>query len=1044
MSATHRHCGFFLLRSPALPVAALQEITDHGVAARASNGGAEQGISFERAAVRERVQSWMADPGVREAIRVASPSLFSRLAAGGAREDVALSALRYLARMASRPTPFGLFAATTTGRIGARSVLRLAARDRWRRCARLDARAVAGMYRAALAVPSVRRAARLEPNTSLYEAGGRWRFAASRPVKGGVEYDLVAVEKSGALDLALATLRDDGATIDSLARTIAAAEDVSFEDAAEFVNELVATQVVTFDLAPPLTGQDPLATLRDRLAAIDDVALAPLRSTVADVESSLAQIDRSPPGGAVEALDRLDHALDAAALRDEESGCAVQVDLVAAPLEATLSEHLARELLRGVSLLSAVAPSYESALAAFRPRFVARFGEREVSLLAAVDPECGVPFGASEEVDAGVDDLERLLPARQASAGRTFGERDAALLALVSRALRDGADRIELDDAAVESLASRAPLALPEAFSVLATIAGSPAALHADEVMVHLKSVAAPSAANLLARFVHADDALAEAVHDLMRAEQARSEGAPLCEVVHQPREVVGNVTARPVLRDFEIVFLGGSGAAKPQRILASDLLLSVQSGRFVLRSRSLGRVLVPRLTTAHNFMSAKNLAAYQLLCALQQDEGTAMHLKWDWGCLSTAPFLPRVSSGRLLLSPARWRVEAADLPVRADAAGLAALGELRSRLRLPRRVLLSEGDNELPLDLESIVSLEWLLRAARRGKVTLTETAGSAAAPVACEDGDRAAEIVVPFVSRTPRPAIERAPRATVTHAASLPGSDWLYLKAYTGASEVDRVLVDRIAPVLRGRPWFFVRYRDPEPHVRVRVRGPRQELWGDVLPRLHDALAEACAQDLVARVQLDTYEPEEARYGGAEGVRLCEAVFCADASLAVAIAQETAASDPFRAHVALVVADAYLEAFGLDAAARYTLVDRWCEGLRGELEAPTELLKAIGARYRAEHDRIWSLLRGRAGDPEWSARPGLEPLLQEVSARVQEVRRGVEDGRVVAVGAHVAGSLVHMSMNRLLAPTPRRREALAYEVLRRFYAEARRVAAT
>jgi lantibiotic biosynthesis protein len=55
------------------------------------------------------------------------------------------------------------------------------------------------------------------------------------------------------------------------------------------------------------------------------------------------------------------------------------------------------------------------------------------------------------------------------------------------------------------------------------------------------------------------------------------------------------------VLREREIVYLGRSGAPADHQLPLTDLLVSVRDGRVVLRSRSLGREVVPRLTNAHN-----------------------------------------------------------------------------------------------------------------------------------------------------------------------------------------------------------------------------------------------------------------------------------------------------------------------------------------------------------------------------------------------------------------------------------------------------------
>jgi hypothetical protein len=51
---------------------------------------------------------------------------------------------------------------------------------------------------------------------------------------------------------------------------------------------------------------------------------------------------------------------------------------------------------------------------------------------------------------------------------------------------------------------------------------------------------------------------------------------------------------------------------------------------------------------------------AFRFLLAVSQQE-SATPLEWDWGDLSTSPFLPRVRYRSVTLASARWHVDHAD-----------------------------------------------------------------------------------------------------------------------------------------------------------------------------------------------------------------------------------------------------------------------------------------------------------------------------------------------------------------------------------------------
>src|SRR5262249_11307546 len=157
-------------------------------------------------------------------------------------------------------------------------------------------------------------------------------------------------------------------------------------------------------------------------------------------------------------------------------------------------------------------------------------------------------------------------------------------------------------------------------------------------------------------------------------------------EVVHLPEDCrTGNVLLRPALRDYEILYRGEGSVAAERQIPVTDLLVSVLGDQIVLRSQRLGRRVSPRLTSAHNFVG-RGQGIYRFLCMLQGQ--ATSRAGWDWGALRDAPFLPRVVSGQLVLSCARWlagKDELKPLGAVRDAERFRAVQKWRAERRLPR-----------------------------------------------------------------------------------------------------------------------------------------------------------------------------------------------------------------------------------------------------------------------------------------------------------------------------------------------------------------------
>jgi thiopeptide-type bacteriocin biosynthesis protein len=76
----------------------------------------------------------------------------------------------------------------------------------------------------------------------------------------------------------------------------------------------------------------------------------------------------------------------------------------------------------------------------------------------------------------------------------------------------------------------------------------------------------------------------------------------------------------------------------------------------------------------------------------------------------------------------------------------------------------------------------------------------------------------------------------------------------------------------------WFFLRYRDDEPHLRVRFHGEPPALNTHLLPAAHHWADDLATAGVISGIVLDTYRPEIDRYGGPELIEAAEHVFSAD----------------------------------------------------------------------------------------------------------------------------------------------------------------------
>ncbi|MBN8228494.1 lantibiotic dehydratase [Corallococcus macrosporus] len=1053
--------GFFVLRTPLLPFDELLA-WGRGLSASAaltsSTVDLEAAIERDQALLRDRLSAVIARPEVREALFLASPSLEEHLptwtsAPGGPHgEKLERTLVRYWQRMAARSTPFGLFAGNSLGLLTDTTRLRLPARETYRRHTRLDTDYVDALMEKLAGLPALREALRYHPNSSLYRVAGRLRYAESRRDGGSRTYRLVGVEPTPYLEATLERARA-GASLATLAQALVDADpDVSREEAAEYVDMLVENQLLVPDLAPPVTGAEPLRELLTRLEPVP--VMAEPHRVLQDVQHALTTLDGSPPGAEPSRYRALARGLEALPAPVDVSRL-FQVDL-RKPAEAlTLGKAVVDAMLQGVTLLHRINPSSESAtLRRFRESFVQRYETREVPLLEALDEDVGIGFELTSAEAAEDAPLLRdlFLPPPRAEERVAWGKAQAHLHHRLSEALLQGTS-LELTTHDVEALAHPRPGPLPDAFSVMGTVlAASQEDVNSGDFQFVFESMIGPSGAALLGRFCHGDPELLRHVTEHLRAEEALRPEATFAEVVHLPEGRNGNILCRPVLRAHELVYLGRSGVPPEQQLPLTDLFLSVQGSRIVLRSASLGREVLPRVTHVHNFGRA-HLRPYTFLGTLQQ-QGVTPGLRWQWGPLSSSAHLPRVTMGRLILHRARWRLRASmlrSLGLHEGAERFREAQRLRERFQLPRFVGLEDRDNVLPVDLENVLSVDTFVHLVRQraDDVVLVELLDNERLCVQGPEGRFTHEVVVPFVRTAPvapAPAVH-LPKPSRIERSFPPGSEWLYVKLYTGTALAERVLAEAVSPWVHqalasgaASQWFFLRYGDPDWHLRVRLRGDPRRLHGEVLEHLHTLLGPLRKDGLVHRVQVDTYEREVERYGGDAGIPLAEAWFHADSDAALELLGTVAeeGGEDARWRLVLCGVDTVLTDLGLDLEGRCRLLEGLRQGYGQEFSVDGAVERRLGERFRKHRQELESLL-WRPWPSEGLLAPGLAALRRRSERQapvLARLRACADTGQLTQPLDRVAGSLVHMHTNRMLRTAARAQELVLYDLLHRLYA--------
>jgi len=1100
-----KHQDFFVIRTPRMPVNKLLAL----------------GKNIQQ--TNQAISSWLAQPTVKEALYLASPSLFERIEALEQADDSSASnvspttvkplttkqkksaakqekkqqqaLLKYMIRMCSRPTPFGLFSGIHMGEISTETQLLSNDLADDSRTTRLDI-----FYLSAIKEYLLKNNVRSEqlkyyPNSSHYFVAEHCRYIEAYQSDKTRQYRLSAIEsdehfcfmleqaKQGLsfnqlVNAFLKRFSDSNNTksvTDSFTNTDTnenseyAKEDR--EQVEDYLQELIDESILLADIPLPLTGDAPDKALINSLNCIEQKDMADHLSTVLH---QLQQVDNKKLGAAAD-YRKIMAQLNKLPVKTEENKL-FQTDVYRSFHDCSLDENQLNKLLKQLKLVKALSAQRGEIFSDFISQFNQRFEGQFVPLDKLLDEESGIGFSNETGYEA---PLLSGLHLRKSVNGNRQSKGASSLDHIISQAisLPENRDKsvIQLTSKALNEYISK-PLddsEFPASFAAMISLFEDDSQQQ-DKLLMKFNGCYGPSAANLLGRFCHLNDDFKNNVVEHLNKESEHSPDVIFAEIVHMPEGRPGNVIARPHLRKYEIVFLADSSLADEFQIPISDLYVWVEAGHVKLWSKRLNKQIIPRLSSAHN-TSSRSLSAYRFLSQVQYQGASAPSFSMPESQNSSC-FVPRVMLDNLILSVKTWRIPRKALVEllniqwsESDASNIAEIDEkkwqsLKAKYQLDDHLAYAFSDNVLQLNITNPMMLEVLLAETKgQTQIELKEVLTSQySTPVKSHDGQHYAnELIVPFFNSaakvhqhfTDKPQ-EKVALKPIKRRFS-PGSEWLSLKIYSGNTAVDTLLFEQLLPLIEQcaplyNKWFFIRYGDPKWHLRLRFFGNPALLWGELLPKLNQLLDSKVEQGEIHKTEVFTYEREVERYGGADSMALVESLFMTDSSLIAKTAYlEANTGEELRSRVALLMTDTLLTAFDYSEEEKLEFITGLRAGFGREFNESSLLRKQLGTKFKpvqattnadfsfyhqksiAEHDD-----HNEVDDITLQVYTLVNHWQQESSAFINDLKKLLTtEGGINCSKNTLLSSILHMHNNRMFKAYGREHELVMHDFLRRYY---------
>lgn len=694
----HTHFQEYIIRTPLLPVHLYLTLVKN----------------YSQEALFETIEK---NAIIKSAIAHASPELWNEFErfkqnaihfSKDKKQNLEFALLKYLARITSRATPFGLFAGCAVGNFSNETKITLQNNINHNLHSQFDMQFEATVIQSFLVNKLIRNKLLYFPNNSLYEVGNFYRYVDYQYEKLKRNHVIAAIRKNEIITAIIENAKH-GITINELSQLII--DDTSeLEEATDFIHSLIDNQILISELDTTITGQSAISRFieileKDKLFEKETIA----------IKTSLQKLQETTIENHQNIFENVIKNLPVS-FNYEHPKYVVQTDAYPSYASNTLNAKIVHKIKRAITFLNAIQPKTKNEnLEQFKRAFFKRYETKEMPLAIVLDADIGIGYLQNSEANDSHPILDQFsIPnKKQILQQETWTSLDYFLEKKIQYCIESNTSILELNDADFPNLVANTEN-FTATFSVMAEIL-----VENNKEVIAIDSIIGNSALRLMGRFCNGNESIKQFAEKIATKEQEIHADKILAEVVHIANARAGNVLRRPVLRNYEIPYLAKSNLAKENVIEVNDLTLSFINDSIILKSKKLQKEIIPCLSSAHNYTN-NALPIYQFLCDLQAQNTNAVP-SFDWGTLNNHyDYFPRVVYKEVILAKAKWQIYENELDTIQNCSDFL---HWKTRKKIPKLISIVKGDNTLLLDLEQEIGFKLLKKEVKnKTKILLEE----------------------------------------------------------------------------------------------------------------------------------------------------------------------------------------------------------------------------------------------------------------------------------------------------------------------------------
>ncbi|WNI34773.1 thiopeptide-type bacteriocin biosynthesis protein [Chryseobacterium sp. SG20098] len=226
----------------------------------------------------------------------------------------------------------------------------------------------------------------------------------------------------------------------------------------------------------------------------------------------------------------------------------------------------------------------------------------------------------------------------------------------------------------------------------------------------------------------------------------------------------------------------------------------------------------------------------------------------------------------------------------------------------------------------------------------------------------------------------------------------------------------------------WFFIRYHDPKPHLRVRFRLNNTNDYDKILNKINKSLKEYIESGEISNILIDTYNREIERYGE-NTIEEAETLFCINSDF---ILQCLHYDDEEKIIVSLFYIDEILSRLNLSVEKKLDWIKDFNTAFKQEFNTDKKLNSQLDKKYRNFKPKYLYFTQSAEFLEE---RNVIISNIEESNLVLQNIISHEENESLGMSLQSFFSSIFHMNINRLFVSNQRLFELMIYDYLLRYY---------